>query len=66
MLRWIIKRAYEGNKFYGEGFCDSNDDKPTDGPITGSLLIEADTGIVTLFNEATGAWTDQFTLQEGT
>ena len=66
MIRWIIKRAYEDGKFYGEGFCDSEDTKPTNGPITGSLLIEADTGIVTLFNEATEGWTDQFTLQEGT
>lgn len=43
--------------------CLSTDTKPTAGIATGSVCIEADTGNVFIFDEESGDWVEQFSLQ---
>lgn len=43
--------------------CLSTDDKPTAGIATGSICVEVNTGKVFFFNEASGAWVEQFSFQ---
>ena len=51
------------NITYKEISGDSLDTKPTAGICDGSIFVESDTGIVSFFNEATGAWVEQFSFQ---
>ena len=51
MLRLTVERTFQDNKMYVEGFCTSQDTKPTSGIITGSKMTEVDTGDVYLFEE---------------
>lgn len=51
MVRLIVEKTFQDNKLYIEGFCTSQDTKPTSGIITGSKITEADTGDVYLFEE---------------
>lgn len=57
--RWIPI----GDKHYGEGFCNSDDTKPTEGITQGSILVEVDTGNVSFFNEESEEWVEQFSFQ---
>lgn len=60
MLRITDDRPYPfADKRYIEGYALSTDTKPTTGIITGSCIIEVDTGDVYLFNEASTAWVKQ-------
>ena len=66
MIRLTVEKAFQENKLYIEGFCTSQDTKPTSGIITGSKMTEVDTGDVYLFEEAdspewhkvTAGWVD--------
>lgn len=46
-----------------EAYCLSTDTKPTALIATGSICVEVDTGKVFFFNEASGAWVEQFSFQ---
>lgn len=41
----------------------STDTKPTDNVGEGSTFTESDTGLVSIFNEDSGAWVEQFSFQ---
>ena len=58
MIRILNERIIEGGLKYIEGACVHDDTKPTTGIITGSTMIEADTGDVYMFYEddTTPAW----------
>ena len=47
-----------------EGYCDSSDTKPTVNVAEGSNLIETDTGDWYFFNEPSGVWIKELTIQE--
>lgn len=47
-----------------EIFGTSDETKPTNGVTMGSTFTEVDTGDVYLFNETSGEWVKQFSLQE--
>lgn len=47
-----------------DGWCLSTDEKPVEGVMNGSCLIEMDTGKVYFFDEAGKAWTE-FAETEG-
>lgn len=47
---------------YIEGFCNSDDNKPTSGIATGSMLCEANTGDVYMYDEETESWVKRTTL----
>lgn len=70
-IRKIIQKTFgpycpDGEVYeYFEGFCNSNDTKPTRLVAEGSKLIETDTGKGWLFNETTGAWAVKFNLSGG-
>ncbi|MBQ1779803.1 MAG: hypothetical protein IIZ93_16740 [Acidaminococcaceae bacterium] len=51
MVRLTVERTFQDNKMYVEGFCTSQDTKPTSGIVTGSKMTEVDTGDVYLFEE---------------
>ena len=51
MVRLIVEKTFQDKKLYVEGFCVSQDTKPTSGIVTGSKIIEVDTGDVYLFEE---------------
>lgn len=59
MLRITTEQLFDGSKKYIEGYALSTDTKPATGIITGSCIIEVDTGDVYLFNEASTAWVKQ-------
>lgn len=61
MLRITDERPYQfaPDKRYIEGYALSTDTKPTAGILTGSCIIEVDTGDAYLFNEAASAWVKQ-------
>lgn len=58
MIRILTERAFADGLKYIEGACVHADTKPTTGIVTGSKLIEADTGDVYMFYEdkTTPAW----------
>ena len=58
MIRILYERVIEDGLKYIEGACVADDTKPTTGIVTGSTLIEADTGDVYMFyeDETTPAW----------
>ena len=61
MIRNIVERCFDqaqaGPKRYVEAAGLSTDAKPTAGLVTGSLFLEADTGRVYVYDEASGSWT---------
>lgn len=60
MLRITTEQTFtEDGKKYIEGFCLSTDTKPTTGIITGSSLVEVDTGNAFLFDEESSTWEEQ-------
>lgn len=69
MLRKISERVVEiqddGDVItFFEGYCDSSDEKPMEKVAEGSNLIETDTGDWYFFNEKSGVWIKEMTLQE--
>lgn len=52
-----------GQKHYYELACLSTETKPTTDVAMGSKAVEVNTGDVYLFNETSGAWVKQFSLQ---
>lgn len=53
-----------GDKWHSEMFCLSTDTKPTEDLLTGSAACEVDTGDVYLFDEESGEWIKQLSLQD--
>ena len=56
MIRKLTDRYFVEDRKYAEIFGVSSDDKPAEGLVTGSKFTEVDTGIVYLFDEASGEW----------
>ena len=58
MIRILEQRVFEDGKMLINGACVKDDSKPTAGLVTGSKLIEADTGDVYMFyeDETTPGW----------
>lgn len=57
MVRILEARVIEGDKLYIIGACASDDEKPVGNYVTGSKMIEADTGDEYRFVEGdTPAW----------
>ena len=54
---------FDGKKVV-DASCSHDDEKPTDKIGQGSRCIESDTGDVYLFDEASGEWVKQFSLQD--
>ena len=60
MLRITDERPYPfADKRYIEAFALSTDTKPTEGILTGSCIIEVNTGKAYLFDEASSTWKEQ-------
>ena len=53
-------------KFYKEIAGDSNETKPTENIIDGSVFLETDTGTVSFFSEESDDWVAQFSFQPST
>lgn len=57
MMRIIKEETFQEGKKYIEGACIHDDTKPTSGIVTGSLMLEVDTGDVYAFQEGDSpAW----------
>lgn len=57
MIRILKDDLYQDGKHYIEGACIHDDTKPTSGIVTGSLMLEVDTGDVYAFQEGDSpAW----------
>ena len=59
MVRVTNEITFDETKKYIEAYCNSEDNKPSDGIITGSFCYEVDTGKTFLFDEKSSAWIDQ-------
>lgn len=59
MLRLIVDKQFDSGARYIEGYALSTDTKPTTGIITGSCIVEVNTGKAFLFNEDASAWVEQ-------
>lgn len=57
-VRFIHQENIDPSGFllYVEGFCDSDDSKPSGPFATGSKLTEVDTGSIYYYNEADSDW----------
>jgi len=55
-VRIMESTTYEDGKQNVEVSCLSTDTKPTDGIASGSILLEADTGDLYVFNEDANTW----------
>ena len=49
--------------YYSENYGNSLETKPTEGVGDGAVFVEVDTGKVFMFNENTGDWVEEFSLQ---
>jgi len=58
-----LKRIRVVDRWYVEGYCDSEETKPTQDIAEGSTLTETDTGKVKMFNVRINDWIEQFSLQ---
>lgn len=57
MIRTILDKVYADGLRFIDGFCNSMDIKPTTGIVTGSRLIEVDSGNVEFrFDEVSKRW----------
>ena len=57
MIRTILDKVYADGLRFIDGFCNSGDIKPTVGIVTGSRLIEVDSGNVEFrFDEVSKRW----------
>ena len=56
MIRILESRIIEGNKSFVNIACLSTESKPIGDYVTGSKLVEADTGAEFRFDEVAGAW----------
>lgn len=61
MIRKLVDRFFDEDVKYSEMFGLSSDDKPVSGLITGSKFVEADTGIIFVYDEESGEWFAQNT-----
>lgn len=59
----VIRTNKIGDKWHYEVYCLSSDAKPTEDVLTGSAACEVDTGDVYLFDEVSGRWVKQMSLQ---
>lgn len=59
----IVVGTPGNQKHYYELACGSDETKPVENVAMGSKAIEVDSGDLSLFNEATGEWQKQFSLQ---
>ena len=59
----ILKKIRVGERWFIEGYCDSEETKPTQGIAEGSILTETDTGKVKMFNVPANDWIEQFSLK---
>jgi hypothetical protein len=57
MIRQLVCQPFTEDKIYALYAGLSTDSKPTEGIITGSLFLEADTGRVWTFDEVGALWT---------
>lgn len=57
MTRILVERIIEDDKVYIEAACLSTDEsKPSGNFVTGSKLVEADTGAEFMYDETAGQW----------
>lgn len=56
MIRILIDRQFDGEKYYIEAAGLSTDIKPTENIVTGSRYIEVNTGKEYRFDEVSGTW----------
>ena len=63
MTRVLVYETYDNDLTYIEAAGTSTDTKPTEGIVSGSIYTEVDTGDVYLFDEESGQWVEQFSLQ---
>lgn len=63
MVREIVNKPFTAEKAYKEIYCLSTDSKP-DGGVTGSLLLEVDTGKLYVWDEVTPTWVLMKTIKE--
>jgi hypothetical protein len=57
MVRILKDEKFQDGKHYIEGACVHDDSKPTSGIVTGSIMLEVDTGDVFAFEEGDSpAW----------
>lgn len=56
MVRVLKEETYVDGKKYAEISGSSGDSKPVEGLVTGSKFTEVDTGIISLFDEASAEW----------
>lgn len=63
LMSRLLAVESSGQVCYVELSGDSDETKPTSGIADGSIFTESDTGDVYLFNEASGDWVKQFSLQ---
>ena len=66
-MRKVVSKLFgpeeDGKCFeYFEGYCSSDEDKPTELVADGSNLIETDTGDLYMFNEKTATWSVRSTI----
>ena len=62
-MRELVNKIIKGNDRYVEISGDSEETKPTANIVDGSIFVESNTGDVYLFNEESGDWVKQFSLQ---
>ena len=61
----VIEITPEGDVItFFEGYCDSQDEKPSKNVCEGSNLIETDTGDWYFFNERGKEWIPELNIQE--
>lgn len=56
MVRVLKEETFVDGKKYAEITGNSGDSKPVDGLVNGSKFTEVDTGIISLFDEASAEW----------
>lgn len=55
-IRIIVKERFADGTIIGDGYCNSDDTKPSTGHATGSKMTEVDTGDVYYFDEKDNDW----------
>lgn len=53
----------DGKLYFPNMHCDSGDTKPKSKVAQGSMIIEDDTGLVSLFSETVNDWVPQFFIK---
>ena len=63
-MRELVVQPLKAGVIYKEIAFDSNETLPTADIAEGSLAVATDTGGIYLFNETSGDWVLQFSLQD--